>query len=328
MEQTEERSVIVNIPRSIGNTLLIAVNVIDGYIFRQHFEYLKLAGQRTPMVFGKDGFTVTRGNGTGTIVTQSRFHANKLLEYQFNTQSIIDANEREREYRASLGNGTGTGTDNGTDNGTGDNTNYDSDFDQSNPTLTINLNTPEFINHIKSLTKKSSIRLIHYAEHPDVVKCQLTGSARGSECTVFLHTEMISLEGYNIPHGIPDDAKPNAKTSMATFCASCNDLERARLAYCIFQCYPNAVTLYSANEQSTSGRVAHWTSDAKSNSSRIVSNSSVAVTRVPISVIKVMKKMGGWGVGIVSIYSRTSGYVRIDSSIGYFGDNTTYLIEQ
>jgi len=300
MEQTEEKSSVISVPRSIGSTILLAINFIEGYTFRQHFEYLRHAVQVTPILLDPDGFTVTRANGPETMATSSRFYGSRLLEYQFNTQAILKMQEE----------------------------NKDEYYDPENPTYMVNINTPEFINHIKSLTKRSSIRLIQFAEHPDKVICQLFGSSKGSESTIYLQTEPIDRKRYVIDDGIAPDAKPNAKTSVSIFCDSCTNLERARLEYGIFQCFPNAVTLYSANERATSARVAHWTSDNVSTMSRIIPQSAVTTTRVPINVIKMLKKMNGWGTGIVSVYSGTSGYVRIETSIGGFGYNVTHLIEK
>ena len=310
MEQIEEKSAIISdgvpetiscsIPRSIGTTILVAINFVEGYIFRQHFEYLRTAVQCTPMMFDSEGFTVMRANGPETMITKSRFYGSKLLEYQFNSDAILRMQESMK----------------------------DPDYNPESPSYTININTPEFINHIKSLTKRSSIRLIQFAEHPDKVICQLSGSSKGSESTIFLQTEFFDRKRYVIDDGIAPNAKPNAKTPTAIFCASCNDLERARLGYGIFQCYPNAVTLYSANERATSGRVAHWTSEFQPGVGRIIPQSAVTFTRVPISVIKTLKKMSGWGMGIVSVYSGVSGIVRIESNISCFGYNVTYLIEK
>jgi hypothetical protein len=266
----------IGIPRGPKNTILFNVSFLDGYVFRQQFEYLRQAVQCAPLVFDANGISIIRGNDSGSLVTSSRFYANKLVVY---------------EYAATT------------------------------PNYTVNVNLQDFNNQIKSLAKRSGLQIYQFAEYPEMVVCKFSCGPNGSDGTVVLKTEPFEPRSYVIQDGVRPDARPNAKTSLAAFCVACNDLERGRFLCGIFRCTPNSVTLSAANQTETSTRVAHW-----GTLSRINVEGQTTSTNVPIAVIRILKKMNGWGMGVISMYG-TEGIIRLQTSIGCFGDNTTYLLE-
>ena len=281
------------IPRSPDAHLIFMACFVDGYSIRQQFEYFRTMLTAAPMYFDREGLSIKRGNGPETLITSTRILAKRLVEYTFNPEYI---NEPDRQRHV------------------------------------VNINLKDFYNQIKSLAKKEGIRVFQYAESPGTLVCQMFGSTKNNAGYTRIKTEAFDEKDYVVDDGIAPDATPNLKITLTSFCAACNTFDRASYTYGIFKCYPRAVSLYAANETVSSDGTNMWgtiTHQEVQGRKLITKTDPYFVTKVPIALIRALKKMNGWNVnGIVSIFCVKDRYVRLETSVGCFGENVTHLIEK
>lgn len=278
-----------SIPRKIAVMHpIFVVEFIDGYILRQLYEFFRQTLEFAPLSFSAGGITMSRGNGRNTLFTKNIIYASRLVRYDLDAKRINSPDSGDH---------------------------------------LVNVNLVDFYNQIKSVAKKECVRIIQYAETPDVIQCQFYGGNKTNDGHVMVKVESFSELKYNIETKITATTEPNVKIPLVSFCSACSNLARSKHTYGIFKCYPRGVHLISSNQTVSTSRDAKWGS---CDDPQILVEGEIPfyTTKVPVDIIKALTKMSGWNTnGIVSIYSREDGLVKLTVPIGCFADNETYLID-
>lgn len=276
--------------------IVAAAEFFDGYTFRQQIEFCKVALSCLPMVFTSDGIRIIRGNGDNSLVA-SIFMREKDL-----THFYVD----KKYYNSKALNAH-----------------------------VMSVNLAEFHSHIKATAKKDGFRIWQYAEYPDIVLCQLYGGNKNSDSGhIIVRTEKYDHLTYSFVDSIKVTDSPNAKVPLASFCNACNNIVRVKYHIAKLEVYPKGAHLMGGNETRSSSRNAQWGDCSMVKKSRFISTNKapepvqVFTTTISLPVVKALVKMANFNTGgVVRIYCKDDGLVRLEVSIGCYAEICCYVRE-
>jgi len=292
ISDTHEDYVDRPIPRGVKNKAIVLVSFTDGYVIRQQFEYFKMFLKYAPIMFNSDGISIKKENGHKTILTETLLDRKYLLDYHLDLDRVNCPETKSH---------------------------------------VINTSLVEFYNQAKCLAKKEGLRFSQWSDNPNILICQSFGSNKSNDGHVKMKTEKFDPPYHALDDGIPEGAEPNVKIPLNAFCNSCNGFDRAKYSHGIFKCYPNGVHLYGSNETVSVEATNTWgttTQRVKQGSIYITKTANYFTVKVPLALIKALKKMSSWNSnGIVCLYCRKDGVLRLETPVGYVGKNITHLMD-
>jgi hypothetical protein len=184
----------------------------------------------------------------------------------------------------------------------------------------ININLKNFYEKIRKITKKESVCLCQYHERPDIVFMKRYGGKNPDAYTT-LKTERYDEIRYNIEDGTEVDKKPNVKVTLSAFTAACLGAANSDRQTSKFKCGPEGVRILSSNNLGTSTTTDYWGS--------FRAKSTYYYTTVDTSIFKSLAKITNYNNnGIVKIYSKGDGIVRIETNLGSMAQTTIHVVDK
>jgi hypothetical protein len=182
----------------------------------------------------------------------------------------------------------------------------------------VNTNLTEFHNNIKLVGKRDSIRLFQISGQPDVLYLHFYGGRHSADSFASLRTEPFEPMEYRTDGPISFADEPNVRAPLSSFCTACTVMVRNKYSRVALVCYPRGAQFFGDNEIETTSRIGRWGNcEGKS-----------LITRIPIANIKAMVKLANYTQhGIISIYCRRPGVVRLQLDIGNYGISIIYLVD-
>ena len=273
-----------------GYNIVASITFNDGYTLRQQFEFFKHTVTCAPMMFTKKGLAMSRGNVERTFVCETFIDSDELLEY------YVDENR------------------------------WNTPEDECH---IINLDLKEFYESIKSVTKKESICICQYAEIPNAVFITTYGGNKTNDGCDYIMTEPFTNETYNMDNEDAEDL-PIAKVTLTAFSSACQKASKKNCQFSVFKTSKNFVTMVSGNETGTNSKIARWGTKTKDNGKKTKLNIlNTYTTRVSTKILRGLVKIANFNTnGIVRIYSKMDGLIRLETRLGSFGVTRIYLLDK
>lgn len=278
-------------------TIIAKVDFPDGYTVKQLLEYLKHAVTCTPLCFTRTGITIERDNdcdGVQTLISKAKFHADQLIDYFVHPEKCNDP---------------------------------------TNGRHFINVDMTTLHGHVKPLTQKDGIRLIQYEEYPDHLALQPYGGTKTDGNQIFIKTEEFTNKDYDIDDGVTSEDMPNAKPLLSAFCTACKNMSQAKFANATLYVYAEGAHLIGKNATGSSSRDTKWgkcSVPERKSRFKVVNapGPTVYTVNIPKDEIKCLTKMLHFNKsGVVQIYCKTNGMVRLKTMLGVCGEMTIHLLD-
>ena len=269
-------------------TIIFFVDILDGYSFRQLFDFCKSSVTATPFYITKKSINIKRGNSLNKLILDIVLYGDLFLKYYVNEELF---NTKDENLHI----------------------------------ITPNLN--DFYQQIKNIPKQGSIKLYQCAETPKTLYLQIYGGTKSNnggyisiKIDDYIHKE------YNFDDKIYNNP-PTAKTSLSSFCSACDTSIKYRANFATFKCYSDLV-IYNVNSESNidCGKIP-WYSDNYNPLINYQETEffSISITN---SILKTLSKLVNINnKGIIKIYCRCQNIMKIILNIGLMGKLTIYIID-
>jgi hypothetical protein len=290
--------------QNVTQKLIFCIQFMDGYTFRQLYEFFKMTLTTAPMFLSPDGITILRGNGNASLVANTQIRGHQLIRYEFHPQY---ANYRDAGSQRAI--------------------------------HVVNCPLVKFRENIKGIARKEGIRMFQYVGDPSVY-IQVYGGNKNAEGHVTVKTEVYEHIEYQLGEYTQHVTSPNCKIPLVEFCTACNNIGKIRgCTNAKIICYPNGVSIVACSETGVTDRHNRWgdcNEDIQNNHTgprllikgNPVSRSKPYSVKVSIDVIKALGKLTNLtNNGILRVYSECDGLVRFIISISYYAEMTLFLTE-
>lgn len=283
---------------------IFCVEFLDGYTFRQAYEFFKMTLTTAPMFLSPEGITILRGNGNASLVANTQIRGHQLLRYEFAPEY---ANYKASDLRSSV--------------------------------HVVNCPLAKFRENIKGTARKEAIRMFQYVGDQSIY-IQVYGGNKNAAGHVTVKTEPYEHIQYQFGEYNQPVTSPNYKIPLVEFCNACSNIGKIKgCSNAKIVCYPNGVAIGACSETGVTDRYNRWGVCDDENpvglqggprlliQGNVVSRKVYSV-KVSIDVIKALGKLSNLtNNGILRVYSECDGLVRLMISISYYADMTLFLTE-
>lgn len=284
---------------------IFCVEFLDGYTFRQAYEFFKMTLTTAPMFLSPEGIIIQRGNGNASLVANTQIRGHQLLHYEFAPEY---ANFKTADLRRSV--------------------------------HVVNCPLAKFRENIKGTARKEAIRIFQYVGDQSIY-IQVYGGNKNAAGHVTVKTEPYEPIEYQFGEYTQPITSPNYKIPLVEFCNACSNIGKIKgCSNARIVCYPNGVAIGACSETGVTDRYNRWGVCDDENPVTLqggprlviqgnpVSRSKAYSVKVSIDVIKALGKLSNLtNNGILRVYSECDGLVRLMISISYYADMTLFLTE-
>ena len=203
--------------------LIYSLEITNGYIFRQIFEfYVRLVMQTVPIFFKEDGITIRTGNGSKNsrrIVSDIEIFTDDIIEYNFNKElATVKGTEETSSFTVEQ------------------------------------FNIKEIGDNFKSITKTGAIRISKKkgSKQANIEFKNLTTDTTWLECI-----KLQSIE-YDLSSFDSLSETPNIKIEINQFCSVMKSMTRGKPEYIAFKVYDKGLAIESRNSNGDLIKKSFW----------------------------------------------------------------------
>lgn len=293
-EEDEEQLEVkpFTLPDKIDFNLVLYVDFVDGYIFRQLCEYNKLSVGKAPILFTPDKIVIMETNSDNSITNQSIIDVRELVRYHFDEKRVSHKVSKAHLLNASL-----------------------SDFRKI----------------FRCVAKKEGIRIFHYEGLP-VFNMQLYGGNRNSDGVIEIQIEAWKPRSFDLgkfEHKEPNVKITSAE--FCNSCNNVGKMASDGVMK-IFpegMCF-NGKTITKVISRSNSwGVVPDKKSYIRCPGDKpipIPPDLPFFTVQIPQANIKALSKINSFSLNsVIKVFSENDGLCRISTKIGTFGTITIFL---
>lgn len=272
-----------------SKTLIFYIDILDGYSFRQLFDFCKSSLSTTPFFISKDKFNIKRGNSTNKLILDINFYSSLLLKYYVNESHF---NNKEENIHI------------------------------------ITPNLIDFFQQIKNVPKQGSLRIFQYVETPKLLHLQIYGGNKTNNGYISIKIEDYIYKEYNIDDKIYDSI-PNCKISLASFCSACDTSIKYKSNFSNFKCYDNLIIYNINSDSAIDYGKIEWTNDIYDNTVDFDNDINVFNIKITNCLLKNFSKLININSkGIIKIYCKCENILKLVLNIGLMGKLTIYIINE
>jgi hypothetical protein len=293
--------------QSVHPKRIFVVEFLDGYTFRQAYEFFKMTLTSAPMFLSSEGITILRGNGNSSLVANTQIHGHQLLHYEFSPEY---ANYPGTENRRAI--------------------------------HVVNCPLAKFRENIKGTARKEAIRIFQFVGDQSIY-IQVYGGNKNSDGYVIVKTESYEHIQYELGDYTQAVTAPNCKIPLVEFCNACSNIGKIKgCSAAKILCYPKGVGIGANSETGVTDRYNKWgeCDEETRNSLQVTGGPRLVIhgnalqkvkpfaVKVPIDVIKALGKLSNLtNNGILRVYCECDNLVRLMISISYYAEMTLFLSE-
>jgi hypothetical protein len=266
---------------------IVVLEFTSGYEFRHIFEHAKMITNELPIYCSKNFVTTNRANDKQNIIVTNIINTENLTKYYFNDE-------------------------------------YATQKSDGNNFHVINMNFGEAFKYIKSIGKTGSVRIYKNISEPDITYIQYFGGGKTEDEIIPIPDVKYELNAYNVNETNPRESNnPNAVISLKNFISKITDIQKMKYTNVVLRCFPKGVHIYAYNDLKNI-RTISWGEDYHKKFDNKPEN-TYDITIIEQFMKTIIKTSSFHTDGIVRIYCNQDNLVRLETPIGCFGTNITYL---
>lgn len=169
----------------------------------------------------------------------------------------------------------------------------------------------------KGVMKKEKLQIIHHRSCPGCIIVKIFGGAKDSGGNYAI----VKLEPYEeVQYEVKVDfGSPDIIVPLASFCATAANIAKNKPASVYIECCPGGLTFAPDDNNRLAPRMGNW-GEIKGVPFR---------TKVNLNVVKALAKMTNFLTsGVIAVYSKRNGLVKIDYNVGQYGSGSLYISEK